>query len=249
MPAIDDAPPPSREDPVAATAAVPPPQLNRTLQWTLLAGLVLTVVGITAAFAFQQWKGAERREFRVLNRFKTVPAFQLTERTGQPFQAGEELKGKIWFADFFFTTCPGPCLQMSKRMQELQEAVARKNGDDVRLVSFTVFPKHDTPEVLSRYAERFHAQPGRWFFLTGDKEKIYDLAHNTFLLSAQEAETGQERIQSGDFVHSTKIALVDRQGVVRGYYDTASPEVVQHALADLGSLLREQPGAGAKSVR
>ncbi len=234
MPAIDDPP---------VSARQPAPPLNRTLQWTLLAALGLTILGITGAFAFQQWKHAERRDFRALDRFKTVPAFQLTERSGQPFDAGSELKGKIWFADFFFTTCPGPCLLMSKRMQELQEAVARKAGDDVRLVSFTVFPQHDTPEVLSRYAERFHAKPGHWFFLTGEKEKIYELANKTFLLSAVEAGSDAEKAQSGDFVHSTKIALVDRAGVVRGYYDSASPESVQHALADLGSLLREQPGA------
>ncbi len=245
-PAIDDPRSPSRE---TLPAAAPAPPLNRTLQWTLLAGLVLTITGITAAFAFQQWKGAERHTFRTLDRFKTVPAFQLTERTGKPFEAGAELQGKIWFADFFFTTCPGPCLLMNKRMQELQEAVSRKAGDDVRLVSFTVFPQHDTPEVLTRYADRFHAQTGRWFFLTGEKEKIYDLAHKTFLLSATEAVPGTERIDSGDFVHSTKIALVDRQGVVRGYYDSESPEVVQHALADLGSLLREQPGTKAKGSR
>jgi protein SCO1/2 len=243
MPAINEAPLSQRHEPPA------PAPINRTLQWTLLAALVLTIAGITAAFAFQQWKKSERHDFRALDRFKTVPAFELTERSGRAFDAGSELKGKIWFADFFFTTCPGPCLLMNKRMQELQEAVTRKTGDDVRLVSFTVFPQHDTPEVLSRYAERFHAQPGRWFFLTGEKSKIYDLANKTFLLSAVDAASDAEKTQSGDFVHSTKIALVDRQGVVRGYYDSASSEAVQHALTDLGNLLREQPGQAAAGSR
>ena len=244
MPALNDAPPSASPRPVPAPAPI-----NRTLQWTLLAALVLTIAGIAAGFAFQQWKKSERHDFRVLDRFKTVPAFQFTERSGQTFDAGSELKGKIWFANFFFTTCPGPCLLMNKRMQELQEAIARKVGDDVRLVSFTVFPQHDTPEVLSRYAERFHAQPGRWFFLTGDKAKIYELANKTFLLSAVDAASEAEKSQSGDFVHSTKIALVDRQGVVRGYYDSATTEAVQHALTDLGNLLREQPGQPAANSR
>jgi carboxypeptidase C (cathepsin A) len=96
-----------------------------------------------------------------------IPAFQLTAQSGQPFDS-KSLEGDIWVADFIFTTCPGPCPRMSSQMRGVQSAVA--SMPDVKLVSFTVDPKNDTPTALAAYATRYRAEPGRWFFFTGDKE-------------------------------------------------------------------------------
>jgi protein SCO1/2 len=221
--------------------------VNRTLHRVVWSVLILVIAGLVAGFVRQQWRGVERRGFTRLEQFRKVPDFTLTERTGQPFDSSA-LKGKIWLADFFFTACPGPCLVMNGRVQEVQGAL-RKTGQDVQMVSFSINPEGDTPEVLRRYAERFHAETGKWFFLTGDRAKIYDVAKNGFMLAVQEdqkdeaADGAAATPHPPQFTHSTMIALVDRQGVVRGYYNSTNPEVVQKLLLDIGNLLREQPRA------
>ena len=229
---------PGREGPVAGAGGAGKAPLNRTLQATLWALLVVVIVALIAAFARQQWKKAMRRDVTVLEHFNALPEFALTERSGKDF-GSKDLLGKIWLADFIFTTCPGPCPKMSGRFYEVQEALRKTN--DVKLVSFTVWPEFDKPAILTTYANKFNASPDKWFFLTGNKKTIYDLAHKGFMLGITDHETGKEILKEGEFVHSTKIALVDRRGVVRGYYDSANEEVVQKILVDVGNLLREQP--------
>ncbi len=220
-------------------------QPSRTLQWVLWSALILVIGGLTANFVAQQWRGMQRRDITPMERFNTVPAFTLTERNGQPF-GSVQLAGKIWLANFFFTTCPGPCLRMNGKMMEIQQALSRDRAN-VQLVSFTINPEADTPKVLQHYADRFKALPDRWMFLTGDHDVIYDVAKRGFMLPATTAATdSRQQLSEGEFIHSTRIALVDRQGVVRRYYDSESLEVVQHVLSDVGSLLREQPVAGKK---
>ena len=235
-------PAPVTIDPPTPPDAVAPAPINPTFQRLIWAALALLILGIVVLFVRQQWQGAERRGFATLDRFNTIPDFQLVERSGQPFRSAESLRGKVWVANFFFTTCPGPCLEMNARMAQVQEAIRRKN-DQVRLVSFSVYPEQDTPAALRRYAERFQARPDVWFFLTGDKPTIYDLAHKNFMLGVTDAETGEEKLREGEFVHSTKLALVDRRGVVRGYFDSTSPEAFQRLLTAIGDVLREQPAS------
>jgi protein SCO1/2 len=107
---------------------------------------------------------------------------------------------------------------------------------DIHLVSFTVDPEKDTPEVLRAYAEKLHAQLKRWDFLTGSRPAIYGLARDGFKLAV--ADGSDER---GMPVHSTRIVLVDRRGVIRGYYDALAPDAVTKLLADANHLFREQP--------
>ena len=222
--------------------------VNKTLQWVVWTALGLLIVGIGIGFVRQQWKGMERRADVALDRFNTVPDFTLTERTGQPFHASA-LRGQIWLADFFFTACPGPCLVMNGKMEAIGQALTRDHAD-VRQVSFTIAPQQDTPEVLRRYAARFHAPADKWFFLTGDQDTIYSLAQKTFLLPTVDNTNKPNRIaDEGDFIHSEKIALVDRDGTVRAYFDSASSEVVQQVLTGVGSLLREQPDHAARASK
>lgn len=118
-------------------------------------------------------------------------------------------------------------------MSELQKPL---RDSDVHLVSFTVDPETDTPEVLHGYAERLQAQPGRWDFLTGPKAALYDISRNGFKLGV--AESGDD---VGVPVHSTRLVLIDRKGTIRGYYDALAPDTVTKLLADASHLLREQP--------
>jgi protein SCO1/2 len=169
---------------------------------------------------------------RSVSSYGTVPAFQLTNQTGQPFGSAQ-LAGKIWIADFIYTTCPGPCPMISGRMSELQKPLEKS---DVHLVSFSVDPKKDTPAVLSDYARKLQAEPGRWDFLTGPTSAIYKLSHDGFKLAVSDGSDVQ-----GLPVHSTRMVLVDRRGQIRGYYDATEAEAITKVLADTNHLLREQP--------
>ena len=169
---------------------------------------------------------------RSISAYGTVPGFQLTNQNGQPFGSAQ-LSGKIWIADFIYTTCPGPCPMISSRMSELQKPLQKT---DVHLVSFSVNPEKDTPEVLRGYADKLQAEPGRWDFLTGAKPAIYKLSHDGFKLAVSDGSDAQ-----GIPVHSTRIVLVDRHGQIRGYYDATEPEAITKLLADTNHLLREEP--------
>src|SRR5581483_2784402 len=129
-------------------------------------------LGFTAAFAAAVIALEIKRQHEPeIGSFKPVPDFQLTERTGKTVTLAE-LKGKVWLADFIYSTCPGPCPMISSKLAELQKEALQ--NPDVRLVSFSTNPENDTPEVLRAYAERFHATD-KWLFLTGDKAKVYNL--------------------------------------------------------------------------
>jgi protein SCO1/2 len=169
---------------------------------------------------------------RTVSSYGTVPSFQLVNQNGQAFGSGQ-LAGKIWIADFIYTTCPGPCPMISSRMSELQQPLEKT---DVHLVSFSVDPEKDTPQVLRSYAEKLQAAPGRWDFLTGAKSAIYKLSHDGFKLAVSDGSTEQ-----GIPVHSTLMVLVDRHGQIRGYYGATEADAVTNLLADTNHLLREQP--------
>jgi protein SCO1/2 len=212
-----------------ATAA-PRRTSAKSIAW--YATLILIPV-LTAAFLFWVRQAqVQRMARRTIAQYGTVPQFQLTNQDGQPFGSAQ-LQGKIWIADFIFTSCSGPCPMISSRMAELQRPL---ENSDVHLVSFTVDPETDTPEILRGYSERLKARPGRWDFLTGSQASLYALIQNGFKLAVAEGAGEQ-----GELVHSTRAALVDRKGVIRGYYDMTAADSVTKLLADTSHLLREQP--------
>ena len=169
---------------------------------------------------------------RTVSSFGSVSSFELVNQDGKPFGSAQ-LLGKIWIADFIFTTCPGPCPMISSRMSELQQPLEKT---DVHLVSFTVDPAKDTPEVLRGYAEKLQAQPWRWDFLTGSQSAIYKLSRDGFKLAVSDGSQ-----ETGIPVHSTRMILVDRHGEIRGYYDATEADAMTKLLADTNHLLREQP--------
>ena len=166
-----------------------------TLQRLLWSALVLVLVGVVAAGTWSLLRGAlagrtpgEDVPPR-LPVYGSVPDFSLTERSGRQV-GGSDLRGRVWIANFIYTHCPDTCPLQSGQMARLQAEFAAEG--DVRLVSITVDPAQDTPEVLSGYADRFGAIPGRWLFLTGEKEAIYRLARGAFRLGVVEAgEVGE----------------------------------------------------------
>ena len=166
--------------------------------------------------------------------YGATPAFSLTERTGRTVSSSE-LAGKVWIADFIFTTCAGPCPLMSTHMAALQRATA---GMDVQLASFTVDPERDTPEILVEYARRYKADPERWLFLTGPKQALYDMIQKGFLLAVDDGSlTEGGKPGPGIITHSVKFVLVDQQGRIRGYYSGQEGAVVDQILPDIRRLL------------
>ena len=213
-----------------ATVAQRPAASAKSIAW--YAALLLLPL-LTALFLFWLRQAQmERNSRRAIANYGTVPAFQLTNQNGQPFGT-EQLNGKIWVVDFIFSTCPGPCPMISSRMAELQKPLEKT---DVHLVSITVDPEKDTPEVLRGYAEKLQAQPGRWDFLTGPKAAIYELSRSGFKLPVSE-----DSDQPGVPAHSTRAVLVDRRGSIRGYYDVLAPDTPTKLVADAHQLLRQQP--------
>src|SRR5437879_7865741 len=168
---------------------------------------------------------------RTVSSYGTVPEFVLLNQDGKNFGSAQ-LRGKIWIADFIYTTCPGPCPMISSRMSELQKPLEKT---DVHLVSFSVDPDKDTPQVLRSYAEKWQAEPGRWDFLTGLKSAIYKLSHDSFKLAVSDGSDAQ-----GIPFNRTRMVFVDRYGHIRGYYDAAEPETITKLVADTNHLLREQ---------
>ena len=168
--------------------------------------------------------------------FGSIPDFTLTERSGRTLRRSD-LLGRVWIADFIFTRCAGPCPLMSGRMLRLQDGFRSEPG--IRFVSFSVDPEYDRPEVLSRYAEHYQADPDRWLFLTGDKEAIYDLSQKWFHLGVREIPAAERQDPAQWVGHSTKFVLVDRKGIIRGYYDGQEDASLDRLFEDARILLNE----------
>ena len=217
-----------RTETASVAVRTPPPKSGLAWKITLILIPVLTAVVL---FSLRQLQ-VNALSNRPLPSYGRLPDFELVNQDAQPF-GSRQLTGKIWIADFIFTTCPGPCPIISTRMSELQKPLEKT---DVRLVSFSVDPETDTPPVLHAYADKLRKEPLRWDFLTGARETIGSISREGFKLGlADGAEPG-----SGP-VHSTRFVLVDRRGTIRGYYDALAPDGVTKLLADANHLLREQP--------
>jgi protein SCO1/2 len=158
-----------------------------------------------------------------------LPEFSLIDHQGRSFTR-RTLQGSVWIADFIFTRCAGQCPIMSRRMAELQAALA--DLPQVRLVSFTVDPVYDTPGVLAGYGARFGAQPDRWVFATGQAEAIVRLAQDGFRLSVADGGPPEEPI-----THSVRLVLVDQAGRIRGTYDATDPATIRQLDTDVRKLL------------
>jgi cytochrome oxidase Cu insertion factor (SCO1/SenC/PrrC family) len=171
-----------------------------------------------------------------------VPEFSLTERNGQALSL-QDLRGKVWIADFIFTNCAGTCPIMTTAMTDIQKMALAENLSDVKLVSITVDPERDSLEVLKRFADGYGAIKDRWYFLTGDGAAIQQLANKGFLLSAATSGGSAEE----PIIHSNRFVLVDRQGRIRGYYDGTDEESVKLLQKDLRRLYREAAPGGKAS--
>ncbi|MFQ5683345.1 MAG: SCO family protein [Candidatus Binatia bacterium] len=205
----------------------------------LLSGFLVLVLAVVLGATF--WTRLEtrprqgvvdNRPLEGLKRFGTVPDFSLTDQRGQTFKLSD-LRGKVWITDFIYTTCKDTCPMQSAEMAKLQTVLAGKKH--AKLISVSVDPQRDTPQVLSRYADRFDADPDRWLFLTGEKKNIYRLVQRGFRLSAVPAKHNNSVV-----LHSSRFVLVDPRAQIRGYYDSNDHKALRRLRRDLKTLLREE---------
>jgi len=163
--------------------------------------------------------------------YQTVPDFKFINQSGDSI-GKEDIAGKVIVADFVFTSCPGICPTLTSNMTQIQEAYL--NDAQVQILSFSVDPTYDTPEVLSRYVDKYDINTDRWMLLTGDKEKMYDLIQNGFRLSAYE-----DSLAPGGIFHDQRFVLLDGSFHFRGYYFGTQEEELDRLIEDIGYLKKE----------
>jgi protein SCO1/2 len=163
--------------------------------------------------------------------YHQIPAFRFLNQDSI-FVSEKDVEGKVYVADFFFTTCPTICPKMKTQMLRIYERY--KDRDEVRIISHSIDPDFDTPNVLKDYAARLQVKAPKWNLLTGDKTAIYQLGQKSYMVSAQEDPN-----EAGGFVHSGAFILVDKNRHVRGIYDGTVEAEVNHLLEDMEILLKE----------
>jgi protein SCO1/2 len=164
--------------------------------------------------------------------FQTIPSFSLTDETGKAFDSNS-LKGKIYVASFFFTRCTTICPKITTQLSRVQDTFHQ--DPDVQLLSISVDPKFDEPEKLAAYAKRFDANKGQWYFLTGEKKVIYPLVLKGFHVPLADASEYDAAITKPDetFIHSERLVLVDKEGIIRGFYDGTDKKEVDRLLVEI----------------
>lgn len=151
--------------------------------------------------------------------YHTLPEFSFTNQEGKTISSETDLKNKIIVADFFFVTCPSICPKMTAGLFKVQKKF--ESLRELRILSFSVNPDHDSVSVLANYGKTHMVNPRKWFLLTGNKKQIYDLARKGFLLPVQEGNG-----DSNDFIHSEQVVLLDKERHIRGFYDGTDPNEI-----------------------
>ncbi|MEP7198663.1 MAG: SCO family protein [Chloroflexota bacterium] len=228
--------------------------MRRLWLWSVTVVGLVVIVGTAAWF----WLTANAQStssipqndtyLETLSVWGQVPDFTLVERSGRTVQL-TDLRGKVWVVNFAYTQCTDTCPMQTANMARLQKDFAGE--PDVRLVSISVDPAHDTPEFLREYASRYNADADRWLFLTGNKEAIYDLAIKGFRLGVVEQPDEYQHVHSDGtlhihktaagerVVHSSRFVLIDRQAQIRAYFRGTEEEALARLRVAVRRLLQE----------
>ncbi|MEP3372875.1 MAG: SCO family protein [Maribacter dokdonensis] len=164
-------------------------------------------------------------EIQHIRKYHTIADFSLTNQNGEIITQ-EDYKGKIYIADFFFTTCPTICPIMTKNMVDLQKALGKDS--DVMLLSHSVTPEIDSVTQLKKYAIEKGVDDRNWNLVTGDKKQIYELARKSYLAVKTNGDGGPF-----DMIHTENFILVDKDKRIRGFYDGTKKEDMDKIMADI----------------
>jgi protein SCO1/2 len=160
-----------------------------------------------------------------------IAEFKLVDQKGDTI-TNEVFDGKIYVADFFFTTCPSICPKMTANLTELADIY--KNDDDIMFLSHSVTPQIDSVEVLAAYGQEHGANPDKWKLVTGPKKHIYELARRSYFAVTTEGDGGES-----DFIHTENFILVDKERKIRGFYDGTSKKDMYRLKNDITILRYE----------
>ena len=226
-----------------------PPQPNnmenqgKSPSLIIYAGIFIVVASLLGIGAYQTWYNPrparildtygnqqtdtldEKGNPVTINHIHKVPDFSFTDQNGKEFTQ-RNTEGKTYVADFFFTTCQSICPGMGKEMMKLANRFT--SNPDILFVSHTVDPETDSVPQLKAYASAHNARAGQWYFLTGEKKKLYDMARKGYFVTATEGDGGPE-----DFVHTQNFVLVDKYRQIRGYYDGTDSTEMEKLYRDI----------------
>lgn len=164
--------------------------------------------------------------------YHTIAPFEFVDQDSAII-TNATFNNQVYVADFFFTSCPTICPVMKQQMLRVYEAY--KNDPEVAIISHTIDPTHDTVAVLKSFAEKLGVESSKWHFVTGDKDKIYDIGENSYMVVANEDENAP-----GGYIHSGAFLLVDQKGRIRQVYDGTVPEQVDVLINDIKRLTRKK---------
>ena len=228
--------------------------MKRDVRLTLFLGvLVLTLLVLGGVYTYQKNSATPDRLLETygmaeadsilpngdtvsIPKAHTVGAFRFTDQTGHTVTEAD-FAGKVYVADFFFTTCESICIPMGKSIMQLARQF--KGEPRVRFLSHTVDPETDSVPVLAAYARLHEADPTQWHLVTGPKKALYDMARYQYYVTAMQGDGGPD-----DFVHTQNFVLVDARRRIRGYYDGTQPEEMEKLRKDITILLQEIPNMG-----
>jgi protein SCO1/2 len=163
--------------------------------------------------------------------YHSIPDFSFIDQDNDTVTQ-QTVENKIYVVDFFFTSCPTICPKMKKQMLKVYQEI--KGDHEVMILSHSIDPVHDTPEVLKKFAEELGITGKQWRFLTGPKDKIYEIGQGSYLVSAKEDQN-----EVGGYIHSGAFILIDQQKRIRGMYDGTTEEGTVQLISDLKKLKNE----------
>ena len=216
--------------------------INRLVLYGLLLGLIWACKGELHSNGDMTSDQAEELRLPYFNTVSLTPVWDKAVHKIPPYafinHAGDTITekdyaGKIYVADFFFTTCPGICPRLTKNMKQLQIKYA--NDTNIKFLSHTVMPWVDTPEVLAAYASKNQINTQQWQLVTGDKEAIYEIARTGYFADQDYNETANP----DSFIHTENFVLVDGNGHIRGVYNGTLETEVHRIIRHIDLLKKE----------
>lgn len=201
---------------------------------------IITVLSPVTAFLVNNWYENNVADIPYYNQgqqvtengtqLSAVPDFNFLNQDSLPLNQ-DFVKGKIWIANYFFLSCPSICPKIVANMKLVQRAY--RGSDDVRLISLTVDPKHDSVHLLKKYAGIKKINTRQWQLATADKKQLYHFARKGLFITASEGDGGLD-----DFIHSDRLVLIDQHNYIRGYYSGLETSDVNQLIKDISHLER-----------